>query len=46
MKKLYNTPEIEVIQIEAEDICTLSTGDGQSLKTVGWVDLFGPGQDA
>ena len=28
MKKLYNTPEIEVILIEAEDVCTLSVVEG------------------
>ena len=43
MKKLYNTPEIEVILIEADDVCTVSgvgDGDEQNIKTVGWVDLW------
>ena len=38
MKK-YVSPEIEVILIEAEDVCTLSVAEGD-VKPTSWVELW------
>lgn len=39
MKKQYETPEMELIQIENDDVITAS-GTGTGGNETGWVDQF------
>ncbi len=39
MKKIYTAPEFSKVNLEQNDILTLSTGDGNTIPSKNWTDI-------
>ena len=43
MKKIYNTPELNMICVQTVDVITLSAGEGGTMQSWSFGDIVGGG---